>query len=302
MSAATIDRRLRPFKASSLRHGRRRQSSLEAHRRELPLKIDTWPAKGPECPGYIEIDTAAHCGGSMTGSFVWTLTTTDVFTQWTELRSVWNRGGGVVCNALAGSMMALPFKALYLNSDNGGEVINGHIKRYFAKYLPEVIRTRSRSYRKNDNAHVEQKNGAVVRTLYGHGRIDDMSLLPLMNEINRLQCLLKNLYTPTMRLLSKERIGSKWVKCFEKVPKTPAQRVLESPFVTERERNGIMTMLAQTDFIDVAKELQKKVRELAKKLASPAGEASAGTPRRSPGATGPVPAPPNTRGRVSLHL
>ena len=73
-----------------------------------------------------------------------------------------------------------------INSDNGGECVNGHIKRHFSQFLPSVVRTRSRSYRKNDNAHVEQKNGAQARALYGHGRIGDESLIPLMNRINRI--------------------------------------------------------------------------------------------------------------------
>jgi len=96
MSAATMDRRLREAKAACPGRGRRRRSSIEEHRREIPLKVDAWPEACPKQPGHVEVDTVAHCGGSMAGSFAWTLTMTDVATHWTELRAVWNRGAAGV--------------------------------------------------------------------------------------------------------------------------------------------------------------------------------------------------------------
>ncbi|MDD4017732.1 MAG: hypothetical protein PHV28_07275 [Kiritimatiellae bacterium] len=289
MSAATIDRRLRRVKVSAAGgRGRRRKSSLEEHRREIPLKIDVWPEAYPKTPGYIEVDTVAHCGGSMTGSFVWTLTMTDVATHWTELRAVWNKGAAAVCGGISEFISGAPFLVLMLNSDNGGECINGHIKRHFAQFLPKVLRTRSRSYRKNDNAHVEQKNGAQVRALYGHGRIDDERLLPLMNRINECQGLIKNLFTPTMRLLSKERVGSKCVKRYEKKAKTPALRVLESPDVTESQKDRIRAMLAANDIVELRERLNADLRLLARELAAaPKGA----TPKGRPGCPSDLPGP-----------
>ena len=279
MSAATIDRRLRPIKAADPRRSKRRRSSLDEHRRAIPLKIDVWPQEGPDRPGYLEVDTVAHCGGSMAGSFAWTLTITDIDTQWTETRSVWNRGGAAVCQALAYSAAAMPFPLLFLNSDNGGEVLNAHIARYCAQHLPQVRRSRSRGYCKNDNAHVEQKNGARVRALYGHGRIADPSLIDPMNEINALDGLIKNLHIPTMRLVSKERVGAKWIKRFEKIPKTPAQRVLESKFVSEEDKNKVRRMLEENDLIEIRTTLQMKINQLARKLtAAPAGAGSERAP------------------------
>ena len=112
------------------------------------------------------------------------MTMTDVATHRTELWAVWKKGAAGVCGAVAGYVSDAPFEVTMLNSDNGGEFINAHIKRHFSQYLPAVVRTRSRSYRKNDNAHVEQKNSVQVRARYGHGRIGDGAMIPLMNRIN----------------------------------------------------------------------------------------------------------------------
>ena len=300
MSAATVDRRLRKVKAESPGRGRRRRSSLEEHRREIPLKVDVWPESYPKEPGYVEVDTVAHCGGSMAGSFVWTVTMTDVATHWTELWAVWNKGAVGVCGAISEFIAGAPFDTRMLNSDNGGECINGHIKRHFSQYLAAVLRTRSRSYRKNDNAHVEQKNGVQVRALYGHGRIDDGALIPLMNRINVCQGLLKNLFTPTMRLLSKERVGAKYVKRYEKEPKTPARRVLESPLVSEEKRAKVRALLAQNDIMDLRAALDADLRRLARKLAAaPSGATSEGRPNRPSDGSGPRPPPSKARGRAA---
>lgn len=304
MSAATIDRRLRTVKARCQGNGRRRRSSLEEHRREIPLKVEVWPEAYPKEPGYVEVDTVAHCGGSMAGSFVWTLTMTDVATHWTALRAVWNKGAAGVCGAISEFIAQAPFEVRMLNSDNGGECINGHIKRHFTEFLPSVVRTRSRCYRKNDNAHVEQKNAVQVRALYGHGRIDDESLIRLMNRINECQGLLKNLFTPTMRLLSKERVGPKYVKRYEKDPKTPAQRVLGSPLVPEDKKARVRALLAHHDVMDLRDRINADLRLLARILAAaPSGATSEGSPSRPSDASGPLPPPSKARGRaVALPL
>ena len=299
MSAATIDRRLRGAKAGGGAKGRRR-SSLDEHRREIPLKVDVWPESYPKTPGYVQVDTVAHCGGSMAGSFAWTLAMTDVATAWTELWTVWNKGAAGVCAALGAFVEGAPFETLMLNSDNGGEFINAHIGRHFPALAPSVVRTRSRSYRKNDNAHVEQKNGAQVRPLYGHGRIGDETLLPLMNRINTAQGLIKNLFTPTMRLLSKERVGAKCVKRHEKRPKTPAQRVLESPGVAEAKKAKVRALLAAHDIMDLRERIDADLRLLARKLAAaPSGATSEGSPSRPSDASGPLPPPSKARGRAT---
>lgn len=108
MSASTIDRRLRRAKAACPDRGRRGRSSLEEHRREIPLKVDVWPDAYPKQPGYTEVDTVVHCGGSMAGSFAWTVTNTDVATHWTALKSVWNKGAAGVCARFRSSSRGRP--------------------------------------------------------------------------------------------------------------------------------------------------------------------------------------------------
>lgn len=263
MSASTIDRRLRKVKLRTGSLNRRRVSSLKAHRQEVPLKIDIWPDQYPKRPGWVEVDTVAHCGGSTKGSCVWSLTITDVGTGWTRIRCVWNKGAVGVCGQIMAFIFESPFDVIAINSDNGGEFINGHLKREFSEYIPDVTRTRSRSYKKNDNAHVEQKNGVQVRQLFGYGRIDDESLIPLMNEICVIQELLKNLYTPTMRLISKRRDGSRYIKQYEKHPMTPAQRLLASEDVSEENKDQIRQMLKENNVCELRSRMNRKLRKLA---------------------------------------
>jgi len=267
MSASTIDRRLRKVKVRTGSLNSRRASSLKAHRQEVPLKIEIWPDQYPKSPGWIEVDTVAHCGGSMKGSFIWTLTMTDVGTAWTRIRCVWNKGAVGVCGQIMTFIVEAPFDVIAMNSDNGGEFINGHLKHEFSKYLPNVTRTRSRSYKKNDNAHVEQKNGVQVRQLFGYGRIDNESLIPLMNEICVIQELLKNLYTPTMRLISKRRDGSRYIKKYEKHPMTPAQRLLDSEDISEEKKDKIKQMLKENNVCELKNRMNRKLRNLAVDLA-----------------------------------
>ena len=118
-------------------------------------------------PGFIEADTVAHCGESMAGEFCWSLTATDVHTQWTETRAVFNRGQHAVAKRIAEIEAALPFAILGFDTDNGGEFLNWHLLNYFSCWRHPVRFTRSRAYRKNDNARVEQKNWTHVRQLAG---------------------------------------------------------------------------------------------------------------------------------------
>lgn len=304
MSASTIDRRLRGVKSGCGPDKRRRQSSLAEHRNAIPLKVEAWPDSYPREPGWTEADTVAHCGGSMAGSFIWSVTLTDVATAWTRVRCVWNKGAEGVRDCVSGYIGEVPFTVLAFNSDNGGEFINAHLIRYFAEYVLNVRQTRSRAYRKNDNAHVEQKNGAQVRNLLGYARMDDESLMPLINGIYEKQDLIKNLFTPTQRLLSKVRIGCRYRKTYETPPKTPAQRVLESPSVPEHNKERVRRMLAGNDILTLRRAINKDLAELAKRLASKAGAAPSGAtssalPGHPPDAPGPRASSSRARGRAA---
>jgi hypothetical protein len=221
MGASTIDRRLRHAKPRA-GAGRRREDSLAEHRRAIGLKIDLWPQDAKQTPGWLELDTVAHCGGSMAGSFMWTLTSCDIATQWLEMRPVWNRGAHAVCGAFREIHAALPMPVRGVNTDNGHELLNALLAREFAALLPEAVRSRSRPYVKNDNPHVEQKNGHAVRRILGYGRIGREDALPLAHELLVGESLSRNLYRATFKLVEKRREGARWIKRFEAHPKTPA--------------------------------------------------------------------------------
>lgn len=263
MSASTMDRLLR-----SVKHrtgvSKHRHSSLTQHRREIPLKIDIWPEGNPKTTGWLEADTVAHCGGSTKGSYIWSLTVTDVFSQWTEIRCVWNIGAHGVCFRISEIVKHLPFPVIMLNTDNGSEFLNQHLIKNFPELCPNALQSRSRPYRKNDNAHIEQKNGHRVRNLFGYARMDQYELLEAMNELAVIKSTFDNLFRPTQRLLLKRREGRKYIKQFESSPKTPAQRILEDVTVEDHYKERIKFMLSSADPITLRLLFDKKVKEFQK--------------------------------------
>ncbi len=154
-SASTLERLLEPVRQRMGYKGLSgtRPGSLLRH--EIPIRTDNWDITRP---GFVEADTVAHCGGSLEGSFVWSLTLTDILTGWTENRAVWNKGAHGVVEAVRDIEGDLPFALLGFDCDNGSEFLNHHLVRYFKEHPGEVGMTRSRPYKKNDNAHVEGKN------------------------------------------------------------------------------------------------------------------------------------------------
>jgi len=155
ISPATIDRLLGPCRVALGSRGRCGTRPGSLLRKEIPVRTEHWDVSGP---GWIEADTVAHCGESLSGDFVWSLTMTDVHTQWTENRAVWNKGQHGVRERIEEVEKALPFEILGFDSDNGGEFLNWHLRDYFLERKTPVSFTRSRPYHKNDNARVEQKN------------------------------------------------------------------------------------------------------------------------------------------------
>jgi len=260
MSASTLDRRLRHAKPRG-GQSRRREDSLSEHRRAIGLKIDVWPADFKSVPGWLELDTVAHCGGDMSGNFLWTLTCCDTSTQWVEMRPAWNRGAQAVGDAMKDAFASFPLKILGVNTDNGPEFLNAHLERLFPWLCPKAQRSRSRSYVKNDNPHVEQKNGHAVRRLLGYGRLGHEATLSALRELLTASSLLNNLYHPTMKLHEKRRENARWIKRFEKEPKTPAQRVLESSTVSEADKQRVRAMLASNDFLTLRQRVDKLLVE-----------------------------------------
>lgn len=237
ISSASIDRYLKKYRNLQAGKGRTlTRPGSRLFRRMIPLKNLTNLAEGP---GFLEGDTVAHCGGSSSGEFAFSLTMTDESSGWTKNRAMKNKCSVHVKPAIERITNGLPFSLVSVNFDNGSEFLNHVIYGYFTAFAKErgiqFPMTRSRSYHKNDNARAEQKNWTHVRQLFGYDRIEDQRLVDLMNEIYEVQNLIQNFFIPQYKLKSKVRIGSKIKKKYDQ-PKTPYQRLLESNIPEENKR------------------------------------------------------------------
>ncbi len=294
MSPSTMDRLLRGHRVrTSLWRGH--GGPIAAMKRQIPVRSERWEGRGL---GWFETDTVAHCGGSMEGSFAYTLTFTDTDSQWTELRAVWNRSGSATTQRISEIEQALPFAVKGVNSDNGPEFLNGHLIRHFKEREVLVLQTRSRPYRKNDNAHVEQKNSSHVRPLLGYDRFEDPACAEALNEILILHSCWMNLFHPCMKLVAKIRMGHRYKKTYDR-PRTPAQRVLESPGVSQKTRARITTLLKAYDCYQLKRRVQDKTQMFFERFVNPpirplrnSGTGSGPSAlRAAPAGTGPTPAP-----------
>ena len=221
ISARQIDRRLCAKKAQLRKriYGRTKPGTLLKH--HIPIKTDNWNVTRP---GFMEIDLVSHSGNSADGTFLHSLNMTDILTTWTESRAVMGKGQNEVRLALDEMRQGLPFPLLGIDSDNGSEFINAHLWRY-CQQAPVVQFTRGRPYKKDDNAHIEQKNWTNVRKVMGYERYDS---LPAGHAINALYRgplrLMMNLYQPSIKLHRKVRVGSRLVRRYDQ-PQTPLDRL-----------------------------------------------------------------------------
>lgn len=223
MSAATIDRRLAPFKRKQSHKIYGKTKPGRWLRQTIPIQTESWNVPGP---GWLEIDTVSHSGPSAEGLFAYTVNETDLFSGWVECRAILGKGSAEVVAAIDEMREAAPFEIKGLDSDNGEEFINWHLDRYCRD--KGVQRFRSRPYKKDDQAHIEQKNWTHVRKLIGYDRYDTQEAVDAMNDLYRNEWrLFCNLYLPSVKLDKKIRIGSK-IKRVYKEAKTPLDRLLES--------------------------------------------------------------------------
>jgi len=214
-------------------------------------------------PGALEIDTVALCGGSLSGAIVWALDASDIHSGWTEVRAVWNRGGRATCQRMSEIEQALPFGLRALDFDNGTEFLNAHFIGHFGGRESEVKLTRSRPYRKNDNAHIEQKNYTHVRLLLGDDRFDRHELVEPLNEVLKQWSLWNNLYCAQRRLVRKERGADGKVRRYhEKKASTPCARLLGHDAMDKVGRGRLKALLAANDPITVREEIENKLEKL----------------------------------------
>ncbi|MGH7079382.1 MAG: DDE-type integrase/transposase/recombinase, partial [Acetobacteraceae bacterium] len=196
ISPRSIDDRLRSEKRKLRRriYGRTKPGTLLKH--HIPLKTDHWDVK---IPGFTEIDLVSHSGNSATGEFCYSLNVTDIHTGWTETRAVLGKSQEAVRAALEAVREALPFALRGIDSDNGSEFINQHLFRYCDARAIQF--TRGRPYKKDDNAHIEQKNWTHVRRLLGYVRYDTEAAREAINRLYRDELrLFQNLFMPSVKL------------------------------------------------------------------------------------------------------
>jgi len=249
ISPATIDRLLRPVRKQYGSHGLPGTRPRQSLKLQIPIRTSHGDVL---TPGFFQADSVAHGGDSVEGDFVWSITMTDVFSQWTESRAVWNKGYSNIAQAIADMETHLPFSILGFHVDNGGEFLNHHLWHYFRDRQPPVQFTRTRPDHKDDNAYVEQKNWIHVRQLLGYQRIADPNLLPIIKRLYEAWDLWRNLFCPTLKLLSKEKIGSRYVRHYGP-PRTPAQRLIDSPALNEAVKNHLTEKLTNVNPVNLKK-------------------------------------------------
>jgi len=228
ISAPTIDRILKPIRKKYNRINLSTTKPGTLLRKQIPIKTNQWEEFRP---GFLEADTVAHCGTSIAGEYVNTVDFVDIATGWTEQRAVWSKGEVAVLEQIKDVENSLPFPLLGFDSDNGGEFLNHHLLRHFTdnpdRKAP-VYFTRSRAYKKDDNAHIEQKNYTHVRQKLGYRRFENKKIVELLNDLYKNEWrLYHNFFLPSVKLIEKERIRSKLIKKHDK-PQTPYQRLLEA--------------------------------------------------------------------------
>ena len=224
-SPATIDRKLRADKQKLARKGKCGTKPGNLLKKQIPVR--TYYADADKKPGFFEVDTVHHCGVSELGEFCLTLSATDVYSGWVELNPLLNKANKWVLEALPDIKSSLPFPFMGLDSDNGSEFINIPLQKWCCQQRIQF--TRSRPYRKNDNCYVEQKNNSCVRNFVGYDRFSSLAERDALAAVYRPLCLLLNYFMPTLKLISKTRVGSKIKKVYDTKVLSPCQRLLASP-------------------------------------------------------------------------
>ena len=258
VSAATLDRLLAPARAQHSR-GRSGTKPGSLLRSEIPIRTGTWDLTRP---GYLEADSVAHCGGSLSGNFIWSLTYTDILSGWTEGGAVWNKGAAGVLEATREVEERLPFALLGFDSDNGSEFLNHHLWSYMRERKAAVEFTRSRPYHSDDNAHVEQKNWTWARQLLGYGRLENPELVgPISALYREVWAPWQNFFLPCLKLERKWREGSHWRKRYEP-PQTAYQRLCAPGMLALKDRRQLRERYESLDPFELKDQVEEKLKRI----------------------------------------
>jgi hypothetical protein len=261
VSAATIDRMLVDVKVAAAGGRRRRVGLYSAIRREVPIRtFNDW---GDPPPGFCEIDMVAHGGTSVAGSFIQTLTMTDIATGWTECLPLVARDGSLVVEAMTRAQSLFPWLIRGADFDNDSAFMNDVVVRWCRAQKIEV--TRSRAYKKNDQAFVEQKNGAVVRRLVGYGRFDGVETARVMARLYASSRLHVNFFQPSFKLKEKRREGAKVIKRYHS-PASPYERARAHPKVPKAIKRRLRETYRALDPVALLAEMRRCQEELGERI------------------------------------
>jgi hypothetical protein len=257
LSPATADRLLKRTRAGSKPHGMSTTKPGTLLKKAIPVR--TFAEWDDAKPGFMEIDLVAHCGDSTHGEYLNSLDMVDVKTRWVELCGLINRSQATVKAAIIACRERLPYPLLGLDSDNGAEFINAGLKHYCE--AQQITFTRSRAYKKNDQAYVEQKNWTAVRQTVGYDRYEGEAACQALNAVYEPLCLYLNFFQPVMVLVEKTRHGAKVKKRYD-LAKTPYQRVLDSPDVREDIKQRLRTLYLTLNPLALLRQIECRLEAL----------------------------------------
>lgn len=257
-SARSLERLLAPLRSQGAGRSLTRPGTLLRH--QIPIRGSVWE-EGKA--GWLEVDTVALCGGSVAGEFVWMVDGVDYATTWVEVRAMWGRGQAGTLAALKDVEASLPFALLGLDSDNGGEFLNYHVLNWLQKRARPVFMTRSRPYKKDDNAHVEQKNWTHVRQCFGYERHDNPEVVgPINALVKGAYGQLLNYFHASLKLERKQREAGRVRRIYGE-PQTPLARVLASAEVTQATKQRLRQEKARLNPFALKREVARHLKEIA---------------------------------------
>lgn len=260
MSVSTLKRMVTTIREKNMIQGISTTRPGTLLRSEIPLRVGLWEETDP---GFLEIDLVAHCGDNALGPFISTLNTTDIATGWFEAEAVMGKAQEGILSGVEKIRERSPYKISGIDSDNGSEFINRQLYDYCIKN--DILFTRSRPYKKNDNAHIEQKNYTTVRQVLGYQRFDDDVVLDLMNKLYRGPLrLYVNFFQPSEKCTEKTRIGARIVKKYD-TAKTPYERVMLHEKTPQETKDTLTSLFSSLDPFLLRKEIDTLVRETQKR-------------------------------------
>jgi hypothetical protein len=283
MSAATIDRVLAPERKRLRVRGRHGTKPGTLLRNQIPIR--TFADWDDARPGFCEVDLVGHDGGSVAGEHAQTLNLTDVSSGWTSMAAAANKAQRHVHAALEQIVEGLPFALLGLDSDNGGEFINDHLWTWCE--ANKITFTRTRTYRKNDNCFVEQKNWTHVRQQVGYARYDTPAELACLNELYVVLRLWVNFFNPQQKLVHKTRNGAKVTRRYDTAT-TPYQRLMSSQHIDAKTKRALKRQYEELNPAELSREIGRLQKKLLRLTAAKAKRrASAGANGKRPYVPGP---------------